>query len=42
VRQALLDPFLQGVTFVLATVGMDEILANKANQRCHFETLLRQ
>ena len=37
VSRALLDPFLRGVTF-LATEGLDEILANKANQQCHFKT----
>ena len=37
VSRALLDPFLRGVTF-LATEGMDELLANKANQQCHFKT----
>ena len=37
VSRALIDPFLRGVTF-LATEGMDEILANKANQQCHFKT----
>ena len=35
VSRALLDPFLRGITF-LATEGPDEILANKANQQCHF------
>ena len=38
VSRALLDPFLRGVTF-LANEGLDEILANKANQQCHFKTL---
>jgi hypothetical protein len=37
VARALLDPFLRGVTF-LATEDLDEILANKANQQCHFKT----
>ena len=37
VTRALLDPFLRGVTF-LATEGLDEILANKANQQCHFKS----
>jgi len=37
VTRALLDPFLRGVTF-LATGDQDEILANKANQQCHFKT----
>jgi hypothetical protein len=37
VSRALLEPFLQGVTF-LATEGLDEILANKAHQQCHFKT----
>ena len=37
VSRALLDPFLRGVT-LLATEGLDEILANKANQQCHFKT----
>ena len=37
VSRALLDPFLRGVTF-LATEGMDEILASKANQQCHVKT----
>ena len=37
VSRALLDPFLRGVTF-LAIEGLDEILANKANQQCHFKT----
>ena len=37
VSRALLDPFLRGVTF-LATEDLDEILANKANQQCHFKT----
>ena len=37
VSRALLDPFLRGVT-VLATKGLDEILANKANRQCHFKT----
>ena len=37
VSRALLDPSLRGVTF-LATEGLDEILANKANQQCHFKT----
>ena len=37
VSRAFLDPFLRGVTF-LATEGLDEILANKANQQCHFKT----
>ena len=37
VSRALLGPFLRGVTF-LAAEGLDEILANKANQQCHFKT----
>ena len=37
VSRALIDPFLRGVTF-LATEGVDEIVANKANQQCHFKT----
>ena len=37
VPRALLDPFLRGVTF-LAIEGLDEILANKANQQCHYKT----
>ena len=37
VSRALLDPSLRGVTF-LATEGLDELLANKANQQCHFKT----
>ena len=37
VSRALIDPFLRGVTF-LATEGVDEILANKASQQCHFKT----
>ena len=37
VSRAFLDPFLGGVTFV-ATEDLDEILANKANQQCHFKT----
>ena len=37
VPRALLGSFLRGVTF-LATEGLDEILANKANQQCHFKT----
>ena len=37
IPRALLDPFLRGVTF-LAIEGLDEILASKANQQCHFET----
>ena len=37
VSRALLEPFLRGVTF-LATAGLDELLANKANQQCHFKT----
>ena len=37
VSRALLDPFLRGVTF-LAIEGLDEVLANKANQQCHFKT----
>jgi hypothetical protein len=37
VSRAFLDPFLRGVTF-LATEGLDEILANKANQQYHFKT----
>ena len=37
VSRPLLDPFLRGVTF-LATEGLDDILANKANQQCHFKT----
>ena len=36
VTRVFLDPFLRGVTF-LATKGLDEILANKANQQCHFK-----
>ena len=36
VTRAFLDPFLRGVTF-LATEGLDEIMANKANQQCHFK-----
>ena len=37
VPRALLDPFLRGVVF-LATKDLDELLANKANQQCHFKT----
>ena len=37
VFRASLDPFLRGVTF-LATGVLDELLANKANQQCHFKT----
>ena len=37
VSRALLEPFLRGVTF-LATEDLDELLANKANQQCHFKT----
>ena len=37
VSRAFLDPILRGVT-LLATQGLDEILANKANQQSHFET----
>ena len=37
VSRAFLDLFLRGVTF-LATEGLDELLANKANQQCHFKT----
>ena len=37
VPRAFLDPFLRGVTF-LATEGLDELLANKANQQCHLKT----
>ena len=37
VTRAFLHPFLRGVTF-LATEALDEILANKANQQCHFKT----
>ena len=37
VSRAVIDPFLRGVTF-LATGDMDKILANKANQQCHFKT----
>ena len=37
VTRAFLDPFLRGVTF-LATGVLDELLANKANQQCHFKT----
>ena len=37
VFRALLDPFLRGVTF-LATEDLDELLANQANQQCHFKT----
>jgi hypothetical protein len=33
--RALLDTFLRDVAF-LATGGLDEIRANKANQQCHF------
>jgi hypothetical protein len=36
VSRALLDPCLRGVIF-LATEGMAEILANKANQQYHFK-----
>ena len=37
VSRALPDPFLRGV-IVLTTKDLDEILANKANQQCHFKT----
>ena len=37
VSRAFLEPFLRGVTF-LATEDLDELLANKANQQCHFKT----
>ena len=37
VSRALLDQFLRGNTF-LDIEGLDEILANKANQRCRFKT----
>ena len=37
VSRALLEPFLRRVTF-LATEGLDELLANKANQQCQFKT----
>ena len=37
VSRAFLEPFLRGVTF-LATGVLDELLANKANQQCHFKT----
>ena len=37
VSRAFLDPFLRGVTF-LAIEDLDELLANKANQQCHFKT----
>ena len=37
VSRALLDPFVRGLTF-LAIEGVDEILANKANQQCRFKT----
>ena len=37
VSQALLNPFLRGVTF-LATGGLDKIVAKNANQQCHFKT----
>ena len=37
VSRAFLDPFQRGVTF-LATEVLDELLANKANQQCHFKT----
>ena len=37
VSRAFLDPFLRGVTF-LAIEGLDEIVANKANQQCHSKT----
>ena len=35
--RAFLEHFLRGVTF-LASEDLDEILANKANQQCHFKT----
>ena len=41
VPRALLGPFLRGVTFLASeggTEGLDEILANKANQQCDFKT----
>ena len=41
VSRAVLDPLLRGVTF-LATEGLDEIRANKANQQCHFKTYSRR
>ena len=41
VSRVLLDTFLRGVTF-LSTEGLDEILANKANQQCHFKTYRAQ
>ena len=37
VSRAFLEPFLRGVTF-LATGVLDELLANKANQQCHFKS----
>ena len=37
VSRALLEPFLRGVTFLAAGV-LEELLANKANQPCHFKT----
>ena len=37
VSRAFLEPFLRGVTF-LAIEVLDELLANKANQQCHFKT----
>ena len=37
VPRAFLYPFLRSVTFS-ATEDLDEILANKANQQCHFKT----
>ena len=37
VPRAFLEPFLRGVT-ILATDSLDEILANKENQQCHFKT----
>ena len=37
VSRALINPFLRGVTF-LAIGDLDEIMANKANQQCHFKT----
>ena len=37
ISRALLGPFLRGVTF-LATEDVREIMANKANQQCHFKT----
>ena len=39
IDRALLDPFLRGVTF-WAIEGLDGILANKANQQCHFKTYI--